>query len=51
MHASRVTRERAHRLRFDRATGELRESDHGQLVADCVELFAAVVFVSERPTA
>ena len=51
MHASRVTRERAHRLRCDPATGELRESDHGQLVADWVKLFAPVVFASERPTA
>jgi hypothetical protein len=42
--ASRVARDRARRFRFDAATGELRESDHGQLVADWVELFAPVVF-------
>ena len=40
--ASLVSRDRAHRFRFDRETGELRESDHGQLVADWVELFAPV---------
>jgi len=51
MHASRVARDRARRFRFDAATGELRESDHGQLVADWVELFAPVVFESHRPTA
>jgi len=34
MRASRVTRDRARRFRFDAETGELRESDHGQLVAD-----------------
>ena len=51
MRASRVARDRAHRFRFDFATGELRESDHGQLVADWVELFAPVVFAPHRPDA
>ena len=51
MQASRVARDRARRFRFDLETGELRESDHGQLVADWVELFAPVVFESRRPTA
>lgn len=50
MRASRVARDRARRFRFDAATGELRESDHGQLVADWVELFAPVVFAARRPT-
>jgi len=48
--ASLVSRDRAHRFRFDRETGELRESDHGQLVADWVELFAPVVFEPVRPS-
>jgi hypothetical protein len=39
----------ARRFRVDRETGELRESDHGQLVADWVELFAPVVFEPRRP--
>src|SRR5215210_2987491 len=51
MRASRVARDRAHRFRFDAETGELRESDHGQLVADWVELFAPVVFEPHRPSA
>jgi hypothetical protein len=51
MRASRVARDRAHRFRFDSETGELRESDHGQLVADWVELFAPVVFEAHRPGA
>jgi len=51
MRASRVTRDRARRLRFDGRTGELRESHHGQLVADWVELFAPVVFEPHRPAA
>jgi hypothetical protein len=51
MRASRVARDRARRFRFDAETGELRESDHGQLVADWVELFAPVVFAPHRPTA
>jgi hypothetical protein len=51
MRASRVARDRARRFRFDRETGELRESDHGQLVADWVELFAPIVFRAHRPTA
>jgi hypothetical protein len=51
MHASRVARDRARRFRFDPETGELRESDHGQLVADWVELFAPVVFEPHRPSA
>jgi hypothetical protein len=50
MHASRVARDRARRFRFDPETGEVRESDHGQLVADWVELFAPVVFEQHRPT-
>jgi hypothetical protein len=48
---SRVARDRAHRFRFDPETGELRESDHGQLVADWVEVFAPVVFEAHRPSA
>jgi hypothetical protein len=51
MRAARIARDRAHRFRFDAETGELRESDHGQLVADWVELFAAVVFEPHRPRA
>jgi hypothetical protein len=51
MHASRIARDRARRFRFDAETGELRESDHGQLVADWVELFAPVVFEPHRPSA
>lgn len=51
MHASRVARDRARRFRFDPETGELRESDHGQLVADWVELFAPVVFEADQPAA
>ena len=51
MRASRVARDRAHRFRFDPETGELRESDHGQLVADWVELFAPIVFGPHRPRA
>jgi hypothetical protein len=49
MHASRVARDHARRFRFDPETGELRESDHGQLVADWVELFAPVVFEPRGP--
>jgi hypothetical protein len=48
--ASWVARDRAHRFRFDPETGELRESDHGQLVGDWVELFAPVVFEPYRPS-
>lgn len=51
MRASRVARDRARRFRFDLETGEVRESDHGQLVADWVELFAPVVFEAHRPSA
>lgn len=51
MRASRVARDRARRFRFDVDTGELRESAHGQLVADWVELFAPVVFEAHRPLA
>ena len=51
MRAARVARDRAHRFRFDVETGELRESAHGQLVADWVELFAPVVFAAHRPSA
>lgn len=50
MRASRVARDRARRFRFDEETGELRESAHGQLVADWVELFAPVVFEPHRPS-
>ncbi|MBA3261208.1 MAG: transposase [Thermoleophilaceae bacterium] len=50
MQASRVARDRARRFRFDPATGEVRESVHGQLVADWVELFAPVVFEADRPS-
>src|SRR5450759_4613458 len=51
MRASRVTRDRARRFRIDVETGELRESDHGQLLADWVEVFAPVVFEAFRPAA
>ena len=51
MRVSRVTRDRARRFRVDATTGELRESDHGQLLADWVEVFAPVVFDAHRPTA
>ena len=50
MQASRVARDRARRFRWDPETGELRESAHGQLVADWVELFAPVVFAAHRPS-
>ncbi len=50
LQASRVARDRARRFRVDRETGEVRESDHGQLVADWVELFAPVLFESRRHT-
>jgi hypothetical protein len=49
MQASGVARDRARRFRSDSATGEIRESAHGQLVADWVELFAPVVFAAHRP--
>jgi len=49
MQASRVARDRARRFRFDLETGEVRESAHGQLVADWVELFAPVVYAPHRP--
>ena len=49
MQASRVARDRARRFRYDSETGEIRESAHGQLVADWVELFAPVVFAPHRP--
>ncbi len=51
MQASRVARDRADRFRFDPEIGEVRESAHGQLVADWVELFAPVVSAPDRPTA
>lgn len=51
MQASRVARDRARRFRFDAETGEVRESAHGQLAADWVELFAPVVFAPQQPTA
>lgn len=44
-----MARERARRVRFDPATGELRQTRHGQLVADWVEVFAPVVFEARRP--
>jgi hypothetical protein len=50
-HAALVARERASRFPIDRDTGELRETRHGQLVADWVELFAPVVFEPHRPDA
>jgi hypothetical protein len=49
MKASRIARDRARRFPVDPETGELRESDHGQLVADWAELFAPVVFEPHRP--
>jgi hypothetical protein len=49
MQASRVARDQARRFRYDAETGEARESAHGQLVADWVELFAPVVFAARRP--
>jgi hypothetical protein len=49
MQASRVARDRARRFRYDSETGEIRESAHGQLVADWVELFAPVVFAPHGP--
>jgi Transposase, Mutator family len=51
MQASRVARARARRFRFDLETGEVRESAHGQLVADWVELFAPLLFDLQRPAA
>ena len=48
MQAARVARDRARRFRFYPLTGEVRESAHGQLVADWVELFAAVLFEARR---
>jgi hypothetical protein len=51
MRASSVTRDRARRSRCDTDTGELRESNHGQLLADWVEVFAPIVFEPFRPTA
>jgi hypothetical protein len=51
MQASRVARDRARRFRFDPETGEVRESAHGQLVADWVELFAPIVSAPHRPSA
>lgn len=50
MQASRVARDRARRFRHDPETGEVRESAHGQLVGDWVELFAPSVFAPYRPT-
>lgn len=48
MQASRVARDRARRFPFDPQTGEVRESAHGQLVADWVELFAPVLYEPHR---
>lgn len=50
-HAALLARERASRFPTDPETGELRETRHGQLVADWVELFAPVVFEPHRPQA
>src|SRR5918996_3436014 len=50
MQASRVARDRARRFGYDAETGEVRESGHGQLVADWVELFAPIVSAPHRPT-
>lgn len=49
--AGLIARERARRFPFDPVTGVVRETRHGQLVADWVELFAPVVFESRRPSA
>lgn len=49
--AGLVARERAHRLRADPETGELRPTRHGQLVGDWVEVFAPVVFEPHCPDA
>jgi hypothetical protein len=49
--AALVARERASRFPIDYDSGELRETRHGQLVADWVELFAPVVFEAHRPQA
>jgi len=49
--AALVARERASRFPIDYDSGELRETRHGQLVADWVELFAPVVFEPHRPPA
>ena len=46
-----MARARARRFRFDAETGEVRESAHGQLVADWVELFAPALFALHRPAA
>jgi hypothetical protein len=37
-------------FRYDAETGEVRESDHGQLVADWGRVFAPVVFAPHQPT-
>lgn len=49
--AGLVARERAQRLRPDPETGKPRMTRHGQLVGDWVEVFAPVVFDSQRPLA
>jgi len=46
-----VARERAARFPIDYYSGELRETRHGRLVADWVELFAPAVFEPHRPLA
>ncbi|MBA3263551.1 MAG: hypothetical protein H0T69_13990 [Thermoleophilaceae bacterium] len=48
MQASRVARDRARRFRFHPETGEVRESAHGQLVADWVGLFALDAMAVDR---
>ncbi len=49
--AARDARRKARRFRANPETGEIRETDHGQLVGDWVELFAPVVFAPYAPTA
>lgn len=48
--AALVARERAHRMRVDPRTGELRLTRHGSLVMDWVEVFAPVLFELHAPT-
>ncbi len=51
MRASQIARRRARRFPVDPQSGVVRNSDHGQLVADWVEIFAPVVFEPNRPRA
>lgn len=48
--ASRVARARANRERFDPVLNGVRQSSHGQLVADWVEVFAPLIFERFAPT-